>query len=66
MVSWTAIYRDLGDTGIVTCGIAILTEVSRVSHNTNRKTDVRDGSPPSNANAGSNAGQRLPLGQAFR
>ena len=39
--SWyraTAIYRDLGDTGIVTCGIAILTEVSRVSHNTNLNT----------------------------
>ena len=41
--SWyrgTAIYRDLGDTGIVTCGIAILTEVSRVSHNTTTDTVI--------------------------
>jgi len=33
----TAIHRDLGDIGIVTFGITILTEASQVSHNTSRK-----------------------------
>ena len=36
----TAMYRDLGDTGIVTFSIAILTEVSQVSHNTTKLHDT--------------------------
>jgi len=35
LLRYTAVYRDLGDTGIVTLVSTISIEVSRVSHNTN-------------------------------
>jgi len=39
----TAIHRDLGDTGIVTFGITILSEVLSVSHNTSVDRALRCG-----------------------